>query len=673
MASEPPPRIGYACQVTADWDPEALKATLPTGLNDPLKVQRGDFVWVFQTNQDYGYTELARGHKEEKGWVPLRILKKGVKRVDPLIIEIPAQVRSFRPVGSQASQSTQSAQSGDSSATVLQATLRELWHQTKSQETVIKEVIPGMSDASRAILFHPSAARYADIIHDCIVPQARAIMANGNFSVEQLRTLTSISDGYPKHPGIYLIIYDDFGGRNSGNIVYQTAIYIGQTINFQQRLKAHNRNRESRTQSTHYSLASKAKQMRMMPLLLQTARTVPDHFLDIAEFSFVCLFRTWYATLFRPRDLDSFGAYHTDYDGCAAFSRLMRDVSTKTGWNPGRTYGLNWNTPILRNLQVEQKWTSWYDEVSGVHVYRTRRNMLISKGKAEIRWHTGETISLPLEVSQDAGFKHGQPVHLVAEVRKRGDEYLTHPFRFCRFPPKIGRNPELEKLRSFAVKIQWLPEGETKWKQYYIERSVLWQAMGKTDPVLSIYRIGLMMLNSVEKISYSGGPDWLPHVSPIGIQYLRYFHLEQKLVLEMVQPRVIPWPQDNTMDRNKQRLLELFPPQSSPNTIIGPRPSKGYFARFRQACDMCLSQRTTTKCNYSPDDESCQCCRPLNRPCTWSRATNVMDLFVHGKVLEELGIAVNVSRETQSMIKRMKEAPIDPSIEANDHGSLPSN
>jgi uncharacterized protein (DUF2249 family) len=66
-SSEPPLRIGYACQVTADWDPEALKATLPAGLNDPLKVQRGDFVWVFQTNQDYGFTELARSDKKEKG------------------------------------------------------------------------------------------------------------------------------------------------------------------------------------------------------------------------------------------------------------------------------------------------------------------------------------------------------------------------------------------------------------------------------------------------------------------------------------------------------------------------------------------------------------------------------------------------------------------------------
>jgi hypothetical protein len=492
------------------------------------------------------------------------------------------------------------------------------------------------------------------VFHPGIVPQARAIMANGNFSVEQLRTLTSISDGYPKHPGVYLIIYDDFGGRKSGNIVYQTAIYIGQTINFQQRLKAHNRNRESRTQSTHYSLASKANQMRMMPLLLQTARNVPDHFLDIAEFSFVCLFRTWYATLFRPRDLDSFGAYHTDYDGCAAFSRLMRDVSTSTGWNPGRTYGLNWNTPILRNLQVEQKWTSWYDEASSAYVYRTRRNMIVLAGEAMVRWHAGEHISIPLEVAQDAGFKHGQPVHLVAEVRKRGDEYLTHPFRFCRLPPKIGRNPELEKLRSLAVKIQWLPEGKTKWKQYYIERSRLWQAMSKSNPVLNIYRTGLMMLNSIEKTSYTGGPDWLPHVSPIGIQYLRYLHLEQKLVLEMVQPRVIAWPQDNTMDRNKQRLLGLFPPQSNPNTVIGARPPKGYFLKGRQACDMCLSQRTVSRGHgYSLEEANLSCRLPsaITAPMTsHANAVGPLTVLAPGPEPEMSWTFLSMAKSSRSLV-----------------------
>ncbi|KAM0226739.1 hypothetical protein ACHAP5_012326, partial [Fusarium lateritium] len=463
-SSAPPPRVGYACQVTEDWDPKALTAKLPPGLKNPLKVQKGDNVWVFQTNQGYGNTELHRGDKEGKGWVPLRIMRKGVQRVDPLPIEIPAQVRSFRQAGTQGTQSTQSTQTSGSSTTVLQATLRELWHGVKNEEAVIKEVVPGMSDASRAIFFHESARRYADVVHECIVPQARAIMANGNFNIEQLRTLASISDSYPKHPGVYLIIYDDFDGRKIGNTIYQTAIYIGQTVNFQQRLRGHNRKRELKTRSTHYSLASKAKQMRMVPLLLQTARTTPDHFLDIAEFSFVCLFRTWYAALFNPRDADLFGSYHNDYDGCAAFSRLMRDVCTKTGWNPGRTYGLNWNTPVLKNLQVEQKWTSWYDQVSSVYVFRTRRNLSVTKGEAMVRWAPHQEVSIPLAVSKDAGFKHGQSVHLVAELRKRGDEYLTHPFRYCRFPPKIGRNPELEKLGSLAVKIQWLPEGESKWK-----------------------------------------------------------------------------------------------------------------------------------------------------------------------------------------------------------------
>lgn len=45
-----------------------------------------------------------------------------------------------------------------------------------------------------------------------------------------------------------------------------------------------------------------------------------------------------------------------------------------------------------------------------------------------------------------------------------------------------------------------------------------------------------------------------------------------------------------------------------------------------------------------------------------------MDLFVHGESLEELGIAVNLSRDVGSMIGPMAEPPFDPDIEGMEHG-----
>ncbi|KAJ4050593.1 hypothetical protein NW761_005388 [Fusarium oxysporum] len=130
------------------------------------------------------------------------------------------------------------------------------------------------------------------------------------------------------------------------------------------------------------------------------------------------------------------------------------------------------------------------------------------------------------------------------------------------------------------------------------------------------------------------------------------------------------------MDHNKDRLLKLFPPRQYPNTRIGEKPAPGFLTpHSRSACDMCLSQRTTTKCDYDPNDHSCQCCRPLQRVCTWSRTPpgekkNIMDSFVQGKPLEELGIAVNISRNEGSLIRTMEEPPFNPDIENEEHAEL---
>ncbi|EXL55375.1 hypothetical protein FOCG_05989 [Fusarium oxysporum f. sp. radicis-lycopersici 26381] len=661
-SSSAPPRDVYACEVSEDWDPRALKARLPSGLTPALKVKKGDCVWAFHINQGYGYIHLPTGDEHLRGWVPLNILKKGAIRAEELPIELPAEVRNFRSTAPQGTQTK-------SNASVLLKTLRTLWKRIQSEQSLIQGVVSGMNEQSQSIFFHRNATEYADVIYNCITKEARKIMDKGNFSVEQLKTLSPVSSSYPKQAGIYIIIYEDFGGRQSGNTTYKTAIYVGQTVQFQKRKDAHTRDAGTKN-STHYNLARKAKKMVMIPLLLQTATLVPPSFLDIAEFSMVCLFRSWFAALFQPHDPQLLGSYSIDHEGCLVFSRLMRQVSTETGWNIARTYGLNWNTPILKHPKFDQPWIAWHEPELDLYKYRTRRTLWKNAGEVNVRWYAGEHIQIPLEVASDAGFVNGgQSVHLEVEVRKKGDEYLTHPFRFVRFPPQIGRNPELEKLRSLAVKIQWLPEGKTKWREYYVERSRLWQAVSKTNDVLRIYRLGLMMLCDVEKISYTGAPAWIHSLSPTEIQFLRYDHLGQKRVVGSVQHKVLPWPEDNTMTRNTERLNTLFPRQSFPDTVIGAKPPPGFFTNNRKSCDMCLSQRTTTACKYDPADNSCQCCRPLNRPCTWSRAgQDVMDLFVHGESLEELGIAVNLSRDVGSMIGPMEKPPFDPEIEGMDHG-----
>ncbi|KAG5746471.1 hypothetical protein H9Q70_010841 [Fusarium xylarioides] len=658
---------GWACVVTQDWDPR--NHAFPQGLVPGLRVMKGDEVWVLRTNQGYGFVHRPHGVTWLRGWVILDVLHKGVQRVDPLPIELP-QVRNIGQAQAGTSQNASPPQD------VLHATLRDLWQSIKRDEDALSEALFGMSETSKDIFFHDRASEYGDAVNKCITKEARRIMGNGKFKIDDLKKLTPVSSKWPKEAGVYVIIYNGFGGRKVHGSLHDTAFYVGQTVDFNSRKIAHEKNTRNDKKTVHYRLASQAKKMVVVPIVVCTTSDVPANFLDIAEFSMVCLLKSWYTVLFSPNGPSAVGSYSGDFTACLTFNGLMRQVRLRTGWAPTESYGLNWQTPIFKHPKAEESWTSWYNPVKQVYMYRTRRNLHIAKDSITINWGQQIRVRIPLKIGQDAGLGQMQTVHLVVEVAKSKEgEYLTHPLRFVRFPPQIGRNSELEKLRSLAVMIQWLPEGQTEWKQYYVERRFLWESISKTNPALFIYRAGLGMLCDVEKVRYMNGPSWLLPMLSTKVNFLRYDHLQQKRVLELIEPQNLQWPENHTMDHNKDRLLELFPPQQYPNIIIGTQPAPGFLPAQRKACDICLSQRTTTKCDYDPSDQSCQCCRPLQRVCTWSRSPpgdkkNIMDSFVQGQPLEELGITVNMSRNEGSLIRTMEVPPFNPDIENEEHAEL---
>lgn len=394
-----------------------------------------------------------------------------------------------------------------------------------------------------------------------------------------------------------MIIYEDFGGRTLRYNTHHTAIYLGQTTNFANRLSAHKTAAIDGGGASHYRLAAKAETMVMVPLVLQKTGQVPEDFLDIAEFTMVCLFKSWFAALYSPKEANVVGAYSNDFDACNIFSRLVDQVRASSGWALTQTYGLNWNTPIIKNVSREAQWTAWHDAAKELYVYRTRRNIffMASSGDYTIFWHKRDRVQVPKEVFIAAGLKHGQAIHLVAEIHKRGSEYLNHPFRFIRLPPNIGKNPELEKIKAFAIKMQWLPEGTTQWKECYLERTNIWTYFSNQAAILRVYQLGLSLLSDIEGIQYSGGPDWLSTYLSGKVQFLRYNHLEQKYMVETIRSKSVQWPRDYTMQENTQRLTEMFPPHRFPDTIIGSKPAAGFLPQNRSACDMCYTQRTVSK------------------------------------------------------------------------------
>ncbi|KAF4984132.1 hypothetical protein FZEAL_625 [Fusarium zealandicum] len=96
---------------------------------------------------------------------------------------------------------------------------------------------------------------------------------------------------------------------------------------------------------------------------------------------------------------------------------------------------------------------------------------------------------------------------------------------------------------------------------------------------------------------------------PLREGYLPYPSIEIREVRDAQEPQ----PQACEVDlRNlgesvravgERKGVTMFNPDQFPDTAIGPKPDPGFFtvkSKHRTACDICLSQRTTTKCQYSP-------------------------------------------------------------------------
>lgn len=524
-----------------------------------------------------------------------------------------------------------------------------------------------------------------------IVPEVRAFLDSGTFDVANLAKFPGVTSTYPPpmKPGVYFRVYGDFGGTTFGNQNFQVAHYVGQTVNMQHRDEQHRSSTYGGKKSNHYRIARKAGKTAAVPIILQKDMPLPSSFLDIAEFSVTCLFESWYPILLHPTNMNTVGSYGVDFDAATLFAQLAKSAAKETGWNPKHTsFGLNWNTPIVKNGCAEQKWVSWFDPSKNMYMYRSRRTIRHSTDGLEIYWASKTKIVVPKELENAAGLRDGQAVHVVAELARNSEgSYRPHQFRFVRFPPSIGLNPELEKLSSLAVKIEWLDSNQ--WKSAYLEQSKIWATLPNPHrSVLQIHRKVLMMMSDITEVGYTNAPQWVVSRPTSVVQFLDYDHLGQKMVVKRVQPREIPWPRDWTVAENVARLRTRFPPNRFPEVVIGPRPTtQGFFGSHstRSACDFCYTQYTvsaslnsciltatnnrnqTVACRYTHATTSCQCCRTLNRPCTWTGGDDAKTRLAQGGDLEELGIALNFTRLEGSRITTLPKAPFDPDLESEEH------
>lgn len=414
-------------------------------------------------------------------------------------------------------------------------------------------------------------------------------MQNGVFDPVSLAGLRPVGAQWPTNPGIYVIVYQRIPDGQS----YTSAMYWGQSSNMQNRNQMHQRaTQEGNRRSRHYIVARQAEQRTMIPIIIPPIAGVSPHILDVAEFTMVCLFRSWYPMLTTPAHINLIGSYGLDFEAASLFNSLARRAAERTNWKPTIRQGLNWNTPIVRNGHPLTKWVAWYSHKDKCYVYRARRVIEYNtKTKCTSFRHASTFhITIPEELQKQIRLPHGHIVHVVVEIHSdQNSNFRPHPFRFVRLPPNVGRNHELEQLKAMAIRIEWCAAGSTEWQCAYLERSKIWTGLSDQNAeVLGMYRTGMMLWMDLLQIDYNNRPDWMPHRRPVIVEFLEYDHMRQTLTPTVVQSEARNWPQDRTIQENGNRLRETFPSNRFPEIHIGNRPAK--MPKQRKACDICLSQ-----------------------------------------------------------------------------------
>lgn len=260
------------------------------------------------------------------------------------------------------------------------------------------------------------------------MPNATKVtLQTGQFEFSQLWALARVTD--QNHgSGIYLNLYRNISRANSGS--QQHALYVGKTVDFAQRMAAHDAKIANPPTSggyNHYKIASLAEAHKTI-VLAQFPRDLVDFelVLKFAEHCFVSLLDTWNPLVRSPpKSTTEFCRGGGDTQAAA------RDTFQKIKWPMSTPFrGCNWKTPITEGGHKSPiPWTSLLypdtaevvpkDNIHGLPPTKMRiffrqptKTMVCteSSGTCRVRIFGSHGGGLSITVPKETGVKVGQTV-----------------------------------------------------------------------------------------------------------------------------------------------------------------------------------------------------------------------------------------------------------------------
>lgn len=597
-----------ACRAKQNWKCNSFEVDQNPG--PKLELTKGDLGWAHNQRGPWLNVDIKQNGKFERGWVHVSAIEIGQRHADPIPIKFPPPVPLPGPPPINPNND------------VLMKTLKAIWYTIKNSGNAIVDTSDQQKPSIQRVLFGAGVDRYAELIYRNIVPEALAVMRNGNFDPRDL--VDRVPEIGPLHSpdavrGTYIYYFNDVKDglahmANADNPP-RDALYSGQSMNFPNRQTMHeacidNKPHQGKQDSLKYRVArtSPPGGRKMIPLILfrtddpEVAHFTPGVMMNVAELTQVCLFQSWLPLLIKGSPPATSGTRVADYEYARKLSNMMRLINSKTGWNPRPTLGLNWMTPAVSFSEQDREWLSWYNLDRGCHIYRASRkvSMRTQGGHIEpsIHWRSSRQsyLNISERLARDANFANGDSITIVVEIRNDGSRYCDHPLPLIRVP-RPCHNKEFEKLRSMSVQIQWVDKRTQAWKAAYVQMITI--RKGPPQGELTHLVHGMDLFSTLTQTTYretAEKPGWLNPLDNTVIRQLRVSHISQEaeVLVDPLRGEVRDWPKNNTVAENTTRLRQCMPTSFRSDVYFGKKPTGGSW-NHRAKCDLCLSSSDVRK------------------------------------------------------------------------------
>ncbi|KAF4456723.1 hypothetical protein FALBO_15348 [Fusarium albosuccineum] len=562
-------RCDYAYDDNAAHVPSKLRHHIPESMKKGGKLQ------LYKNEEGFLYQKHPQGE-----WGMALFIRDGFQLHIILPMSDVIIGKDFRPLADKFRDQYPAITSSNSSIilqsgrTKLESFIRTFWNAIRQDSTTLKRL--NMTAEKYAELFSDAnfQANLSGIL-DGMVPQARRIFRDGNFSLQDILSLPEANEHQsPSGQTIYLRVYTNLKMTNN------FGIYVGQTHRaLHKRHTEHEAAIEAGWEMQHYRIARQTQSENRHTFTLcfwddtATARQ-SGGFLDMAEQTMFVILRSYHGWVAScdpnmnhgssPRDManSSHGAYVLS---------IARQARALTGWQHSwglQARGCNLSSPLFSfNTHSPMNCYRMQAIDPAVRTFTTYRKPCTIRQLTHSYFTTlsycngdGNRVALYFSIKENCfqGFvpKSGYIVFEIMDDHKPHD----NPWLGC---PSVGPFENFDQASSLGIRFEWFDETRHEWLTALIGKSHMFRHMSTAgiEGLLSSWRQALTIIQVLEGITWTGPLNGLENGLSFGacrVMELKVDHLQQTCQWVGRVRKQCPAPVRASWENNVRLMVDQF-------------------------------------------------------------------------------------------------------------------